>query len=185
MAFHECLLASTTANDAELNHTRRRLSVLSDNKLVDGVDNLNLDSKVEGQPTETSVPGSLSRPVRLIQYIYGCMANSLLIAFHHNRLQLNYHLLLFCNSLAGYGTGSFATFRWIHCEQLWWIFQKRICPLQSKEKESRCFGHGRRPQNQEFGLVCDGWTRRRWRQSLTKHQIEICQLFVQTQRFCG
>ena len=47
---------------------------MSDNKLVDGVDSLNLDSKVETQPTETSVPGALSRPVRLFPCIYGCIA---------------------------------------------------------------------------------------------------------------
>ena len=48
-----------TANDAELNHTRRRLSVLSDNKLVDGVDSLNLDGKGvadEAPPSASSVP---------------------------------------------------------------------------------------------------------------------------------
>ena len=63
MTSNQCLSASTTANDAELNHTRRRLSVLSDNKLVDGVDSLNLDSKLESQPTETSVP-RVATPVR-------------------------------------------------------------------------------------------------------------------------
>ena len=38
---------------------------MSDNKLVDGVDSLNLDAKLENQATETSVPRVA--PVRTVK----------------------------------------------------------------------------------------------------------------------
>jgi hypothetical protein len=61
-----------TANDAELNHTRRRLSVLSDNKLVDGVDNLNLDAEEEPAATSASVSAAVHSllPLLWVSFAY-------------------------------------------------------------------------------------------------------------------
>ena len=60
---------------------------MSDNKLVDGVDSLNLDAKLENQPTETSVPRVA--PVRQVLLPFISIRDSQAFAFlylHFNPL---------------------------------------------------------------------------------------------------
>ena len=120
---------SSTANDPDLNHTRRRLSVLSDNKLVDGVDSLNLDKTEEAPPS-----GNVSNRINL-GWAGGMLSSVVLITYHLSLI--TYHLsphhvmLMFFPVHYSLTSADGTTVGRVYCQFVRRIFKERLCPVQS------------------------------------------------------
>jgi hypothetical protein len=78
---------SPKSEEKDIKQARRRLSVMSDNKLVEGFDSVNLDADEE---------------------VFYCVLYSLILTF----------LIDYC-----------CWINWFHCQLLWRLFEKRLCPI--------------------------------------------------------
>lgn len=108
------IATSSTANDPDLNHTRRRLSVLSDNKLVDGVDSLNLDKTEEAPPSGNVSNRLITVSPSNINGFVGFIVDP---------------LFLFLPLIIAVAVAGGSSYRWFHRQLIRRVFEERVCPV--------------------------------------------------------